>query len=66
VKKPQVKIHIEPKAPGLPYDQLPQEARAAMADALLVLIQRGRQVLASQAHDQPKSTKNAKRTNGRR
>jgi hypothetical protein len=59
-------IHVEPKAPAVPYDQLPQGARDAMCDALLVLIQRGRLVLAGQAHDQLKPTKNAKRNQGRR
>jgi hypothetical protein len=45
--------HVEPKdRPVVPYDQLPEEARDAMAVALLILIQRGREVLAGQVREQ--------------
>lgn len=58
-KKQAARIHVEPKDQP-PYDQMPEEARMAMADALLVLIQRGRQVLAEQVQAQLAAPKNAK------
>jgi hypothetical protein len=46
-RRSQNAIHVEPK--DMPrYGELPQAARDALVDALLILIARGRQVLASQ------------------
>jgi hypothetical protein len=52
--KSKVKIYVEPKTPSVRYSQLPEEARNAMADALLILAQRGRAVLAGQVNAQIK------------
>jgi hypothetical protein len=50
--KTRSKIHVEPKAPPVPYNQLPEAARNALCDALLILAQRGREVLAGQVNAQ--------------
>lgn len=60
MKKQSVQVHVEPKDMP-PYDQLPEEARNAIADALLVLIQRGREVLAGQVKEQIEARIKAKK-----
>jgi hypothetical protein len=65
MKKQSVQIHVEPKDHP-PYEQLPEDARNAMADALLVLIQRGRQVLAEQVCKQIEPAKRSKEADSRR
>jgi hypothetical protein len=60
MSKKRAQIHVEPKTPAVPYDQLPEEARNALADALLILAQRGREVLAGQVQRKPNATKKPK------
>jgi hypothetical protein len=58
-------IHVEPKAPAVPYDQLPQEVRDVMADALLILAQRGREVLAGRVREQIERAQAAREASSR-
>lgn len=65
MNKQSVEIHVEPK--DMPaYADLPEAARDAMADALLVLIQRGRLVLAGQVQDKLDEATQSKGAEGRR
>jgi hypothetical protein len=63
--KSRVKISVESKTPAMPYDQLPEAARNAMCDALLILAQRGREVLAGQVNAQIKRSRAAREAQGR-
>ena len=50
----------------MPYSQLPEEARDVVAAALLVLIERGRQVLASQVREQIGSAQDTQEVKSKR
>jgi ABC-type uncharacterized transport system ATPase subunit len=63
--KSKTKIHVEPKGPAVPYGQMPQGARDALCDALLILAQRGREVLAGQVSEQINRAQGAREASSR-